>query len=445
MSKLDTENKGPSQVLQTPGRAMHKIPSTSIKGTFAPSHCTTEGPAVQVRKEKIMSRTGTRAAQGSGTIRKKTVTRQGREYTYWEARCTVGRDPGTGRQIQRSFTGKTQKEVREKLQAVVVEVNEGTYTPPCKLTVGEWLDIWTADYLVGVKPNTVRIYTSNVNKHIKPAMAAVPLDRLHPHMIQRFINRLELSPSSVRLAYKVLYQALDRAVTLGYLIKNPAAGCELPRQKQTEIKPMEDQQTAVLLKEAKGTPMEQLVTLALFTGCRLSELLGLTWDCVDFDNGSINICKQLNRAEHRGAAGMFLSPKNGKSRIIAPAPSVFSVLREQRRIQAEMQLRAGAGWDNPYGLVFTGELGGPLEHWTAEQRFSSLVKKAGLDGVRFHDLRHTYAVNSIRAGDDIKTIQGNLGHATAAFTLDRYGHFTEAMKRDSAQRMEGFMKSVLSV
>lgn len=143
-----------------------------------------------------------------------------------------------------------------------------------------------------------------------------------------------------------------------------------------------------MLTAAKGTPMEQLVTLALFTGCRLSELLGLTWDCVDVDRGSLNICKQLNRTEHRAAAGLFLSPKNGKSRVITPAPSVLAALKEQRRRQAEMQLKAGAEWGNPHGLVFTSEKGGPLEHWTVEQRFSSLLKKAGLEGVRFHDLRH---------------------------------------------------------
>ena len=110
-----------------------------------------------------------------------------------------------------------------------------------------------------------------------------------------------------------------------------------------------------------------------------------------------------------------------------------------------MRLRAGPVWDNPHRLVFTSALGGPLEHWTAESGFKRLTGLAGLGGVRFHDTRHTYAVNAIRAGDDIKTIQGNLGHATAAFTLDRYGHFTERMKQDSAARMESFIKGVLGL
>jgi len=101
--------------------------------------------------------------------------------------------------------------------------------------------------------------------------------------------------------------------------------------------------------------------------------------------------------------------------------------------------------DNSHGLVFTGKTGEPMSHSYTEKRFRALCVAAGLEGVRFHDCRHTYAVNAIRAGDDIKTIQGNLGHATAAFTLDRYGHFTESMQQASAARMERFIKNVLNL
>lgn len=386
-----------------------------------------------------------KAAKGAGTIRKKTVTRSGKEYTYWEARITTGRDPGTGKQIQRSFTGKTQKEVREKMQAAAVEVNQGTYTAPQRMTVGQWLDIWQRDYLGGVKPATVTGYTNNIRLHIKPALGAVRLSDLHPHMIQRFVNGLELSPGSVRLAYKVLHMALGKAVKLEYIPRNPADGCELPRMEQKEIHPLDDHQVSALLEAVKGSLLEPLVTLALFTGLRRSELLGLTWDRIDFQSGTILIDRQLARKEHRTAAGPFISPKSGKSRTISPAPSALKVLREQKRRQAEMQLRAGPMWDNPHSFVFTSELGGPLEHWRVEAGFQDAVKAAGLEGVRFHDTRHTYAVNAIRAGDDIKTIQGNLGHASAAFTLDRYGHFTERMKQDSAHRMETFIKGVLGL
>jgi len=385
-----------------------------------------------------------KGAKGGGTIRKKTVTRSGKEYIYWEARVTTGRDPGTGKQIQRSFTGKTQKEVREKMQAAAVEVNQGIYLAPPKMTVGQWLDIWQRDYLGALKPCTVRTYRGAVRNHIRPGLGAVRLVELHPHMIQEFVNGLELSPGSVRLVFQVLHTALEKAVDLEYLSRNPAGRCELPRRDRKEIHPLDDGQLTALLNAARGRSLEHLVTVALFTGLRQSELLGLTWDAVDFERGTITVDKQLSRAEHR-AGGLFVSPKSGKTRIVTAAPSALTALRHQRAKQAEMQLRAGPMWNNPHGLVFSTATGSPLDQRNVDYQFKLIVTAAGLDGVRFHNTRHTYAVNAIRAGDDIKTIQGNLGHASAAFTLDVYGHISERMKEDSAARMEHFIKDVLNL
>ena len=382
-----------------------------------------------------MARKGTRSAQGGGTIRQRPDGR-------WEARYTVGRDPGTGKQIQRSVYGSTQKEVRQKLAQITAAIDTGTYIAPQRMTVGQWLDIWADDYLGGVKPATVAIYRGNIKNHIKPALGAVRLDQLRPHAVQGFVKGL--SPASVRLAYKVLHMALEKAVDLEYIARNPAARCELPRLEQKEIRPLDDQEVCALVTAAQGGPLEHLVNVALFTGLRLSELLGLTWDAVDFKRGTVSVRKQLARPEFR-AAGLFIAPKNGKSRIITAAPSAMAALKHQRARQAEMQLRAGRMWDNVHGLVFTGALGGPLTQQGTEAKFRAIVSAAGLENMRFHDIRHTYAVNAIRAGDDIKTIQGNLDHATAAFTLDRYGHFTERMKQDSAARMEGFIKGVLNL
>lgn len=213
---------------------------------------------------------------------------------------------------------------------------------------------------------------------------------------------------------------------------------------RAEIKPLEDAQVIDLLKAAQGGEIEHLVTVALFTGLRMSELLGLTWEAVDFEDGTITVDKQLTRQIHRAKSGLFASPKNGKPRSLAPAPSVMAALKRQWASQAEKRLRAGELWSNDPGLVFTDDLGRPLVQSIVDHRFTKLCKSAGIEGARFHDLRHTYAVSAIRAGDDIKTVQGSLGHASAGFTLDRYGHFTEQMKRDSAQRMEQHITQVLS-
>ena len=397
----------------------------------------------------MAKRNTSRAAQGAGSIRKKTVTRKGKQYEYWEARVTVGRDPGTGKQIQKSITGKTQKEVREKLQAVSVEINDGTYHEPEKMTVGEWLDIWTAEYLGDVKPRTADSYKTTVRVHLKPAFGAVRLSALRAHEIQALYNRLQngtggkdgLSPKSIKNLHGVLHKALQQAVELGYIKINPAGACKLPRIEKAAIKPLDEKEIARFMEVIKGHPFENLYLVTLFTGMRESEVLGLMWECVDFENGTILIDKQLQRKRGEDGSYHFVSPKNGKSRCITPAPFVMEVLQKQKRAQWEARVNAGVLWENT-GLVFTNEYGRNYSAQTVYLHFKKLVAAAGAPDTRFHDLRHSFAVVSLQSGDDIKTVQENLGHHTAAFTLDVYGHVTEKMKRDSAARMERFISGV---
>lgn len=388
-----------------------------------------------------------RGAQGGGTIRKKTVSRNGQDYIYWEARVTVGRDPGTGKQIQRSFSGKTQKEVREKMQAAAVAVNDNSYSDPTKLTLGAWLDIWETEYLGDVKPRTKDSYKATIRNHIKPALGAVKLSALSPHEIQRFYNSLQkgekaLSPKTVKNTHGVLHKALQQAVKVGYLKSNPADACELPRVERAEIKPLDSVDIAKFLAAAQGHQFEAVYVVTLFTGLREGEVLGLTWDCIDFEAGTITVKQQLQK--ERGGEGKYslVSTKNGKSRLITPAPSVMAILRKQRITQMEWQLKCYGAWSNPLNLVFTNEVGRNLSAQTVYLHFKKLAQSIGLPSARFHDLRHSYAVAALQAGDDVKTVQETLGHHTAAFTLDIYGHVTDQMRQASAARMEQFIKEI---
>lgn len=390
-----------------------------------------------------------KSAAGQGSIRKKTVTRKGQTYEYWEARYTEGYDLGTGKQIQRSITGKTQKEVAQKLKAATAAIDEGTYTAPCKMTVGEWLDIWSVDYLSAVKPSTVCAYKATINTHLKPGLGAVRMDALSTHAIQEFYNRLgkpskeakEVSPKTVKNIHGVLHKALQQAVANGFLRFNPTDACILPRIEKKQITPLDEKQIADFLLAIRGHQFEYLFIVTLFTGMREAEVLGLTWDCVDFKTGVITINKQLQRV--RGGKGEYrlASTKNSKVRKVTLAPSIVSVLQSVRELQFENRMRYGEAWEDT-GFVFTNELGQHLKIHTVYKNFKAIVKALGCPDVRFHDLRHSYAVVSIKSGDDIKTVQENLGHATAAFTLDIYGHVTDQMKRESAARMEQFIHSV---
>ena len=392
-----------------------------------------------------MARKSTRAAQGGGTIRQRPDGR-------WEARFTVGRDPGTGKQIQRSVYGSTQKEVRQKLAQAVAEVDNGTYQAPSKMTVGQWLDIWQKDYLGGVKPFTAQGYEKNVRVYIKPALGAIKLDALNAHTVQKFINDMgkphedkpPLSPKTVRNAHGVLHKALQQAVKVGYIRFNPADACELPRLERKEINPLDSDAMAAFMRAIGGHRFEAIYLTMLFTGMRRGEAFGLLWDCVDLDKGTIRIDRQLQNIPGRPGEFRLISTKNGKGRTITAAPFGVELLKKHRARQLRDRLKSGPLWQD-HGYVFCNEVGEHLSPSTVYHNYKEIVASIGLPDLRLHDLRHSYAVASLRAGDDVKTVQSNMGHHTAAFTLDVYGHVTEEMKRASADRMEAYIKGIANL
>jgi len=205
---------------------------------------------------------------------------------------------------------------------------------------------------------------------------------------------------------------------------------------------LEEDQIRTLLVAISGHQFEDVYKVDLFTGMRQGEILGLTWDCVNFDAGVITVSKQLQKEKKAGGEYRLTSCKTDKVRRISPAPFMMDILRQQRTKQNEARLRAGSFWDNEWNLVFTNEIGGHLCHHTVYKHFKKIVKELGLPYVRFHDMRHTYAVISIQNGDDIKTVQANVGHSTAAFTLDVYGHVSQRMQKESANRMQNYINEL---
>lgn len=317
------------------------------------------------------------------------------------------------------------------------------------MTVNEWLDIWLKDYQIGVKDSTAYLYERQAKLYLRPALGNIPLETLKAHTVQRLYNSLSqehdgqpaLSAKTIKNIHGVLHKALQQAVLLNYIRYNPTTACVLPKIVKKEIHPLTDQQAAQLLNLLKGSKYEIPLTVDLFTGLREGELLGLMWDCVDFEKGTILVNKQLRRSQRKGGTYYFSPPKNNRARSISLAPSVVLLFRLQKLAQNSMRMEAGDAWQEN-GLVFSNQTGGYLSYRTVYDCFKRIVKKIGSPATRFHDLRHTYAVACIKSGDDIKTVQENLGHATAAFTLDVYGHVTKQMKRDSAQRMEQFIQAV---
>lgn len=392
-----------------------------------------------------------RSAQGAGTIRKKTVKKSnGKTYTYWEARYSMGYDPVTGKQIQHTLNGKTQKEVAQKLREITTDIDKGTHVEPSKMALSQWLEEWQKDYLFGVKPSTAQLYRECIQLYIVPHLGTVKLEKLTGHMIQKFYNELHqpaeedrrpICAKSVKNVHGILHKALQQAVKNGLLKANPTDSCVLPRVVKKEINPLSADQMKALLQLLPGHPHEYLYQIALFTGMREGELLGLPWSCVDFVHQTILVKQQLQREHKTGGEYLIVPPKNGKKRYIPMAPSVAKLFALQWQRQECLRKEQGLSWQN-CGMVFTNPTGGYLSSRTVYDCFKRLAKKIGAPNARVHDLRHTYAMACIESGVDIKTLQENLGHATAAFTLEVYGHVSRQMQINSANKLESFIQNV---
>lgn len=389
-----------------------------------------------------------RTAQGNGTIRK-------RSDDSWEGRYTIGRDPGTGKQVQKSVYGKTQSEVRKKLNDIISQIDNGLYIEPTKMTVAQWLDAWLKDYTGNLKDGTKKVYVDNTNLHIKPALGAVKLDKLTSHQIQKFYNDLSkngriiqkyqrkaapsgLSPKTVKNIHGILHKALKQAAIMNYIRANPADNCILPKIERKEMSVLQEDEIAQFIKTAKDHKHCVLYSTLLFCGLRRGEVLGLKWEYVNFDNGSIDIVEQLQRERKVGGELRLTSLKSSKPRNICPPEYIMELLREHKAKQEIMKKVAQSKWEEK-NIVFCNDFGGYLDGDAVYQSFLRLLKRTGITKVRLHDLRHTYATTALASGVDIKTVQDSLGHHEASFTLGTYGHTTDKMKKDAANKMDGLI------
>ena len=389
-------------------------------------------------------------ANGEGNLRK-------RSNGTWEARVTLGTDPKTGKLISKSVYARTQKECREKMKALLGIDGGQAAKPPAApkeppkprpedvITVGQWLDTWLKEYKINLRPETKSSYEMHIRVHLKPDLGKIRLNKLTTHQIQHLYNKLinerGLSPKTVKNVHGALHAALEQAKINGYLRVNPSEGTTLPKIEKEELQVMDSQDVGAFLRAIKGDEYELPLFVAIFTGLRQGELLGLTWDCVDFEKGTLLINKQHNRAK-REKEFHFSPLKNSRPRSLTAASAVMDALRDQQRRQAQWAAELGSAWDNSKNLVFTTQTGRYINNKTLWMNFKRIVTELGMPDLRFHDLRHTFSINSLQAGDDIKTVQENLGHATASFTLATYAHATLGMKRESANRMDAFIRSV---
>ena len=328
----------------------------------------------------------------------------------------------------RYLYGKTRQDVSKKLTKAMADRDGGITFDAGTITVSEYLDRWMKDSVRGtVRLSTVERHEINVRVHINPALGQVKLKSLTPAHV-RALHREKLdagsSPATVRKIHSTLHKALAQAVADGLIPRN-AADVKAPRPTPDEMRPLSETEARAFLESASDERFEALYVLAITTGLRRGELLGLRWDDADLERSTLRVGRSLVREGGRYTLG-DTKTKKGR-RQVNLTPRTVNALKAYRKLQLEERVRL-AGLYEDQGLIFATSSGTPIQPENLVKRyFKPLLKKAGLPEIRFHDLRHTCATLLLGRGVHPKIVQELLGHATIAMTLDTYSHYLPSM------------------
>jgi integrase len=360
----------------------------------------------------------------------------------------LGKDPITGHPKRQWVSVKGNKrEAERRLAELTHQLNTGSYVKPRKLTVGDYMEQWLADYcLPNLQPRTTEGYGFIVRKYIIPSLGNIELTALRPEHLQRFYTEklasggkdgTGLSPRSVRYCHTTLHKALKSAMRLGILARNPADAVDPPRLKPHEMQIMSEDDIQKLLELAKDTQYYQVFYLALYTGLRRSELLGLKWADVDLILCQLSVARSLQQL--RNGKVVEAPCKTDKSkRMVSLSPRTAIMLRQYK----DQQTKLRKDIDIPItekDYVFSHYDGSPILPDSLSQAWRHLATKAGLKNIRLHDCRHTHASLMLKAGIHPKIVSERLGHAGIQITLDTYSHVSPGLQEAAANAFDNIV------
>ena len=376
-------------------------------------------------------------ANGEGSIRKRSDGR-------WEGRYTVGYDEN-GKVKMKNVLGKTQAEVKEKLKEKIEEAKVLDVAKSESYTVAEWAALWFEVYAKpNIREHTADYYNRYITKHIVPCLGDIKLNKLTGRQIQKMYNDLldhgrervsqkeknpGLSGTYVHGVHVMLHNCLNRAVKERLIVRNPADDVIVPKIDKKEMKILPPEQVKAYLKAASVRGVLPLFYLELTSGLRKGEIAALLWSDLDVENCTLSVTKQL------------MSSRDGELKITQPktATSVRLISLPQETVELLKEEHS----KHPLNIYMfpSPRTGGMYHPDSIVKLHEKILNDAGIEHLRFHDLRHSFATYALQSGADVKTLSCMLGHYSAGFTLNTYCHATRDMQADAARKIGGFMSA----
>lgn len=332
---------------------------------------------------------------------------------------------------RKTVYGKTRTEVQRKIRAIAADAEQGIMPAPERLMVATYLERWLADDVSRLDQYTVKNYGIYVRLHIIPKLGKIKLAQLQPAHVQGLYAAMQasgLAPKTIRNAHGVLHAALGKAVAWGLVPRNVAALASPPKAQSPEFRTLTVEETKHLGRSVQGNRWAPMLLLALTTGLRQGELLGLKWGDIDAATGVLQVRRQYERD------GAFSTPKASSQRRLDLAPAELRAFKIQREAQSRDRERYGDRYSDQ-NLVFATHQGRPLMHRNVFREFKRLLRKADLPDIRFHDLRHTNATLMLGQGVHPKVVQERLGHSQVGITLNTYSHVLPGLGREAIERL----------
>ena len=366
-------------------------------------------------------------ANGEGTIRQR---KDGR----WEGLYSLNYK-------RKSVYGKTQDEVRKKLNKILNDIDNHSYIANPNISFGAWLDEWLDVYVKpNVKLSTYGSYERQIRLHIKPEIGRIKLKDLTANTLQKLLNKKRnegLSASSVRGVFKVISCAYKEAYKNNYVKRNICDLVTLPKEQQREMRVFTLVEQQALQDALKGERLGIGVLLSLM---RIGEILGLKFSDIDFKECTITVRRSLNRLtlydnSEKKTDIVISEPKTSNSNRVIPLQEFLIPLLKEHKQMLAVEKKRVCQLYNDNDFVICNEFGKCIEPRTYQVFFKNMLEKAKIETTHFHTLRHTFATRALENGFDVKVLASVLGHANASTTLNKYVHALPDHKKQSMEKL----------